>query len=72
MPTLYKTHQDAVINENAKPVGTGSANSDDMLTLAIRSQGQENRVKVRILFLNLKKINESKFQTNFVVNFPVG
>lgn len=53
MPTLYKTHQDAVVNENVKPVGIGSANSDDMLTLAIRAQGQENRVKVRILLLDL-------------------
>lgn len=50
MPTLYKTHVDAVINENAKPVGVGSANSEDMLTLAIRAQGLENRMKVRILF----------------------
>lgn len=46
LPTIYKTSQGALINENSSPVGVGSATSDDMLTLAVRVQGQENRVKV--------------------------
>lgn len=49
LPTIYKTQPGAVVNENASPVGVGSTTSDDMLTLAVRVQGQENRLKVRSL-----------------------
>lgn len=44
---MYKSCSGAVINENGSPVGVGSTTSDDMLTLAVRVEGQENRVKVR-------------------------
>lgn len=49
LPTMYGTSAGAVINENSPPVGVGSDASGDMLTLAVRVQGQENRVKVGIL-----------------------
>ena len=45
--TIYKSTSGAVINENESPVGVGSTTSDDMLTLAVRVEGQENRVKVK-------------------------
>lgn len=45
--TMYKTHPGGKINENAVPVGDGSTNSNDMLTLTVRSQGQEGRLKVK-------------------------
>ncbi|XP_065221759.1 autophagy-related protein 2 homolog A [Planococcus citri] len=45
IPTIYKSSSGAVINENGSPVGVGSTTSDDMLTLAVRVEGQENRFK---------------------------
>ena len=49
LPTIYKTPIGAIVNENTGPVGVGSTTSDDMLTLAVRILGQENRIKVRIV-----------------------
>lgn len=46
LPTMYKTQPGGIVNENAPQVGVGSTTSDDMLTLAIRIQGEENRLKV--------------------------
>lgn len=36
LPVIYKTSSGCILNESIPLVGTGSANSDDMLTLAIK------------------------------------
>lgn len=42
---IYRTERGAIMHNGTPPVGTGSANSADMLTLAIRSQVDDRRVK---------------------------
>lgn len=46
LPTMYKTQSGGIVNENAPQVGVGSTTSEDMLTLAIRIQEEEIRLKV--------------------------
>ncbi len=62
LPTIYKTREGGLVSENASPVGAGSANSDDMLTLAIRAQGQDNRLKVRKLTTSLESCTMQKLR----------
>lgn len=67
---IYKTERGAIMHNGTPPVGTGSANSADMLTLALRSQVDERRVKV--MTWKLKAYNIFKLYTYVIWYMRVG